>query len=315
MGNLNVAKIAHRVAGIAILGMPLVFALGYFQFSLPGQSYNDRFFMYAMSFMAALFVAHIAVGVTGSNLGSTFVQDGVMSLLRFPAGVIGRWFSHRGQLKELALMADPKAWDKTKIFPRLKHSDFLTALTKLVGVLGDQARGQTPVTKVFCGDILVTYSLDLGDKYHSINLQNLREMNLTAQQLHDLSIENLRRATKDKIGFFRTKTFIALHCKIDTLTAASLLLPEVCQEAEKYAGAQGLRFMVPRPDMIAFVGPNQVGKIDGQELDAEQCFVSMVFAAREAATDAKQMAISFNPVQYVDGVWSEVALPTEKSTK
>jgi hypothetical protein len=307
--NQKVAIMANRVAGVALMAVPLVFALGYFDINLFGITRQQLVARYLFIAFGAALLAHIATGVTGSNLNSTFVQDGVLPLMRFPAGVIGRYFSHRAALREMALVSEPATWDKTKILPRLKHQDFLESASQLLKGLGDGVREQLPVTNAFCGDMLVSYSLDVGEKYISVNQAQIRQLGMNPRQLHELAIDNLRRELQGKIDFHRMKTFMVLACKVDSLTASSVLLPEVCEAAEKFAGAKGLRFMIPRPDMVALVSPAQTGQIDGLALNAEQCFTAMVVASRDAATEAAQMAISYNPVEYRDGVWHAVVLP------
>jgi hypothetical protein len=303
----NVAKTAHQIAGVALIAMPVVVLIAAVQVHFFGQDLIEQILLHGKIFLVALAFAHIANGVAGSNLNSTFIQDGIVPLLKFPIEMVWVFFTHSNQLKQIDANLAPL--DKAKIFPRLKNIDFLDSVAALLKTLGKLADGQMPVTKSFCGDILISYGADTGASYSSISQADLASLDISAHQLHELALENLRREVSGKITFGRLRTFSIWKCGIENLTAASLLLPEACQAAEKFAGASGLRFMIPSPDRVAFISPNQSGTVDGQDYSARQCFEVMVLGLREAANQAKNMAISCNPIEYSDGEWRNIELP------
>ena len=52
---------------------------------------------------------------------------------------------------------------------------------------------ESPVLKTLGGDLLVSYVLDEGNKFSYVQAKHLRAAGITADELHQTAVENLRR--------------------------------------------------------------------------------------------------------------------------
>jgi uncharacterized protein YtpQ (UPF0354 family) len=78
--------------------------------------------------------------------------------------------------------------DASKIVPRIKHTNFLTAITK-EGVPSEEV----PYTEPLVADLLVAYAMDLPGLYAMMSRRTCEALLLRPEQLRELALENMRR--------------------------------------------------------------------------------------------------------------------------
>lgn len=106
-----------------------------------------------------------------------------------------RWI--RGTKEELILHADgdrPEPGTES-ILPVIKSSDFIESYRKQVSaqaVPADKAVAFLPQTRPFAPDMHILYVLDLEDSMRYISVSELKERNMTLDELHRYAVDNLR---------------------------------------------------------------------------------------------------------------------------
>jgi hypothetical protein len=125
---------------------------------------------------------------------------------------------------------------RAPVLPRLKHTAFLKAVERMSMALDRQPvpSDQFPISRPFLADIIVTFGLDLGDKYVALTPALLDRARLDPAQLYVTAIRNLFKqignvGLKEDDGVFRMRA-AADH------SACLALLDDLWEEAAKQLG-------------------------------------------------------------------------------
>jgi len=110
---------------------------------------------------------------------------------------------------------------------------------------------ESPVLKTLGGDLLVSYVLDEGNKFSYVQAKHLRAAGITADDLHQTAVENLRKAAQGRVtlreygaikGLFFDGNFEASLILLDELWDVTL---------RDYHGGEPV-IAVPARDILCF---------------------------------------------------------------
>src|SRR5215469_6564528 len=92
--------------------------------------------------------------------------------------------------KKLPVVEQPR--DTSIIVPRIKHTNFLTVIRERIKDEDDM-----PVTAPLVADLLVTYAFDLPETFQMVRNRDVRDLNLSPEQLRAAAVANLKREVGD----------------------------------------------------------------------------------------------------------------------
>ena len=111
--------------------------------------------------------------------------------------------------------------ERSRIVPRIKHTNMLAALDKM-----NVPPDELPFTEPLVADLLVAYAFDLPETFQMFKRSDLQRLGLTATELHEIALSNLRRQLTNLKAEGQGTPVIFLTAGED-LTACLLLLDEL----------------------------------------------------------------------------------------
>jgi uncharacterized protein YtpQ (UPF0354 family) len=78
--------------------------------------------------------------------------------------------------------------DASLIVPRIKHTNFLTALRDRIKNEDDM-----PATEPLVADLLVTYAFDLPETFQMVRVRDIKRLGLSPEQLRATAVANLKQ--------------------------------------------------------------------------------------------------------------------------
>jgi hypothetical protein len=187
----------------------------------------------------------------------------------------------------------PPQFQPTQIVPRIKHLNFLEALKPLMAQVeqsGGDPKMQMAVTRPFVGDLLVTYSLDLPDRFVSISHQVMQEMGLDPDSLHRIALENLEKCFNEGIAVQDLQLYNAIGTG-GNLEACTLLLPWLWQKKSTTVTGD-LLMVVPSRNAVYFTGSEHQLKLDNTVVTSKHILGIMCSAALQVKADEQVHGLS-----------------------
>ena len=113
--------------------------------------------------------------------------------------------------------------ERSLIVPRIKHTNMLAALDEM-----NVPPDELPFTEPLVADLLVAYAFDLPETFQMFKRSDLQRLGLTAAELRDIALSNLRRQLPTLKAEGQGTPVIMLTA--GDLTACLLLIGEVWQD-------------------------------------------------------------------------------------
>jgi uncharacterized protein YtpQ (UPF0354 family) len=139
----------------------------------------------------------------------------------------------------------PKLPKELIILPRIKHTNFVKATEQISGI----KHADKPIVESLVGDLLLTYSVDMGDTFTSVSQGFLAE--------HKLSMTDMRMNAYGR-GLLALQTMEVTSdgtlfqvSAADNMAACCLVYPEFWEHIEKEVGSS-LVAIFPHRDVVFF---------------------------------------------------------------
>jgi len=156
---------------------------------------------------------------------------------------------------------------------------------------------QLPVTRPLAGDLLVGYVLSLPDVYQFVSRQNMLELRLDVESIHELALGNLRGLLME-VDVQDLVLFKAILTN-QHLEACSLLLPKLWDQLSKQT-AGDLLMAVPAQESVVFTGSQF---FFSEECGPDKCIDLMCSFAKQVRTEEPGAALSDCIFAWIDGKW------------
>jgi uncharacterized protein YtpQ (UPF0354 family) len=140
------------------------------------------------------------------------------------------------------------------VLPRIKHQNFLNAIDAIPGMTS----AQRPITEPLVGDLLVTYAVDIGPSYVSLNPSNLGEYGLGPMQLRELAEANAMPILASKLHVRTDDTLYQLSAS-ENLAACAILFPDLWKQIQQELQSPLIVAFAHR-DVVFYARANQQGK-------------------------------------------------------
>jgi uncharacterized protein YtpQ (UPF0354 family) len=175
-------------------------------------------------------------------------------------------------------------YDQNIILPRLYAALPATGRTDMT-----LSEADSPVQARLAGDVIIMYGRDVGTHYEIIAQRELAHYQLTAQQLHEVAVENLSRTEKE-IRLHQAEGIYFLRCDGD-LEASLLLHAGIWDVVQDQIGGDVLA-SVPARNVLLISGTK---KEQVSELKMKTC----------AALEHEPRPISLKLFLRAEGTWRE----------
>lgn len=139
------------------------------------------------------------------------------------------------------------------VLPRIKHRNFLNAVDAVAGMTD----AQRPITEPLAGDLLLTYAVDIGPSYISLNESKLKEFGLERSKLRELAEANAMPIVA-KLQVRTDDTLFQLEAP-ENLTACTILFPELWKQIERQLQSPLVVAFVHR-DAVLYARADEQGK-------------------------------------------------------
>jgi hypothetical protein len=189
--------------------------------------------------------------------------------------------------------------DPSTIIPRIKHvklGEIPEPVLAFVEQHNLDAELQHPVTRPLAGDLLVSYVFSLPDVYQFVSRQNMLELGLNAESIHQLALDNLARLMPD-VDVQDLALFKAILTN-QHLEACSLLLTNLWDRLSKQT-AGDLLMAVPSQESVVFTG----SQFSFKEAGPDKCIDVMCSFAKQVRTEEPDAALSDCIFAWIDGKW------------
>jgi hypothetical protein len=190
--------------------------------------------------------------------------------------------------------------DPSTIIPRIKHVKLLEIPDPGLACIEQHnldAELQLPVTRPLAGDLVVSYVFSLPGVYQFVSRQNILELKLDAESIHQLALGNLGRLLPE-VDVQNLVLFKAILTN-QHLEACSLLLTKLWDQLSKQT-AGDLLMAVPTQESVVFTGTQF---FFSEEVGPDKCIDAMCSFARRARTEEPDAALSDCIFVWIDGKW------------
>jgi len=190
--------------------------------------------------------------------------------------------------------------EPSTIIPRIKHVKLREIPEPVLACVEQHnldADLQCPVTRPLAGDLLVSYVYSLPDVYQFVSRQNVLELGLNAESIHQLALDNLARLMPD-VDVQDLALFKAILTN-QHLEACSLLLPKLWDQLSKQT-AGDLLMAVPAQESVVFTGSQFSFS---EECGPDKCIDLMCSFAKQVRTEEPCAALSDCIFAWIDGKW------------
>ena len=140
--------------------------------------------------------------------------------------------------------------DLENVFPR-----FYAVLPKVGRADVELSEEDSPVEKLFAGDLVIFYGRDLGSHYQLVSYKEIRTLNLSVAELHAIAVENLSKTEKE-IRLHKGENFWFVICD-GNLEASLLLHTGIWDYIQEQIGGDVL-CSVPARDLLLISGTAKV---------------------------------------------------------
>ena len=139
--------------------------------------------------------------------------------------------------------------DLTNVFPR-----FYAVLPKEVPVDVSLSEDDSPIQRLFVGDLVILYGRDVGTHYQLVSNKDIRSLGITPPELHSLAVENLSQTEKE-IRLHKGDGFSFIICD-GNLEASLLLHTGIWDYVQEQIGGDILT-AVPARDLLMISGTSK----------------------------------------------------------
>lgn len=189
------------------------------------------------------------------------------------------------------------------IVPIIKPSDFGLA-TEVYNLLPeDEMEGQLPLVEPFVADLVIAYAWSLQDRYEFINVRQLPELQLSLDELHEVSIKNLFRFVPEL-----SVQDLALYNAIlagNDLEASTLLMSGVWDQLASESVGR-LQMVVPTRDAVYFRNGGVGFEAGSDTVSSEVCMEAMLDAARAERRENTSRRVSNYVFEWTQSGWNPV---------
>ena len=143
-----------------------------------------------------------------------------------------------------------------RIVPRVKHTNFLSALSEIPGMTDYLM----PITRPIVGDLLLTYSIDQGAEFTSISKKTLSNLDKSMDDIHSMALANclqvmrsLRVNTNDSIFELSAD---------ENMAACSILFPDLWKHIEEELEGKIIAAFIHRDSVLYTRSDSENGVIE-----------------------------------------------------
>jgi len=194
----------------------------------------------------------------------------------------------------------PVHLDPSTIIPRIKHVKLREIPEPVLAYVEQHNLDpelQLPVTRPLAGDLLVSYVFSLPDVYQFVSRQNMLELKLDAESIHQLALGNLGRLLPE-VDVQNLVLFKAILTN-QHLEACSLLLPNLWDRLSKQTAGE-LLMAAPSQESVVFTGSQFSFS---EECGPDKCIDLMCSFAKQVRTEEPGAALSDCIFAWIDGKW------------
>jgi hypothetical protein len=214
-------------------------------------------------------------------------------------------FNWLNKKKAAPTPSDAAIAEREKIFPRLKHLNFIEALQPVLKQFeeagGDPIAG-TPVTRPLAGDLLISYAFDRTDRWSAVSNRQMLDLGLDPDTLHALAMSNLEKAFSHLLQIENLKFYKLITTGYE-LEACAMLLPGLWDRLAGEIRGE-LLVVVPTVDQIFFMGSQDDLTAEGRTINAKQILGFMCSTAAQLREEEKVNALSRKVFTWSSGAWS-----------
>lgn len=200
----------------------------------------------------------------------------------------------------------------SEIVPLLKPNTLVSASKSAAQEVYPEntAFEQLPIYQNYIGDMIVTYAWELPDSYRFINNEDLSELGLEIDELHNVAVDNLYRVLPE-LSVQDMAIYRAILAGND-LEASTLLMSSMWDQLED--GVDGnLIAVVPARDVVYFRGKDQ-GFGDGSEaVSPSICMDMMLEAAAGEWDENPSRQVSKGVYEWLETGWTQIGKIVEES--
>jgi uncharacterized protein YtpQ (UPF0354 family) len=132
-----------------------------------------------------------------------------------------------------------------RIVPRIKNTNFLSALSEIPGM----TENLIPITMPIVGDLLLTYSIDQGTEYTSISKKILSDIGKSMEDVHSTALSNCLQVMRS-LRMNTNDLFYELSAD-ENMAACSILFPELWKQIEEEIGGKAI-VAFPHRDAVLY---------------------------------------------------------------
>jgi len=154
------------------------------------------------------------------------------------------------------------------LVPRIKHTNFLTALDGLPGVT-DVPESSRPIVEPLAGDLVLSYAMDIGPSYVSVTPASLAEYGLDPTTLRQQALANGLEALKSLS--VRTNDVVFELVAPDNMAACTMLFPEFWEQTRNELGSPVVAAF-PHRDFVLYARDDAAGTAALREIIASLNF-------------------------------------------
>jgi hypothetical protein len=192
----------------------------------------------------------------------------------------------------------------SQIVPRIKHIDFLVAVKPVLAQLaaaGGDPITRAPITRPLVGDLIVSYSFDTPTQFISVTHQDMHDLGLNADSLHEVAVNNLLNFVGSSVTVQDLHLYQAIAMGGD-LEASSLLIPALWNSLSmKFSGE--LLAVVPSRNTVLFMDSRHQVQAGGNTLSAMQVLDLMCAVALDTRKDSTNHGLSENVLAWRNSSW------------
>ena len=214
-------------------------------------------------------------------------------------------FNWSGKKKAAPAPSAAATAEQPRIFPRLKHLNFVEALQPALEALkemGGDPIADTPVTRPLAGDLLISYAFDMTDQWRAVSNRHMLELGLDPNSLHALAMSNLEDAFSHLLRIESLKLYRIVTTGYE-LEACAMLIPDLWDRLAGEVRGE-LLVVVPTVDQISFMGSQDHLTAEGKTIDASKILGFMCSTAAKLRDEERVNALSRKIFTWSSGSWS-----------
>lgn len=132
-----------------------------------------------------------------------------------------------------------------RIVPRIKNTNFVSALSELQGMTEELM----PITTPIVGELLLTYSIDQGTEFTSISKKILSEIGKSLEDVHSMALSNCLQVMRSLR--MNTNDLIYELSVDENMAACTILFPDLWKQIEEEIGGKAIAAF-PHRDAVLY---------------------------------------------------------------